>query len=647
VSLRGTFRWHPTVPVTRHPMVRALGAHRPVASDLASDGADPPRMGRTTRLVRALGASATVALLTIAAVACTSDHRSDDPAASSAGPGEAAASSDGDCDPELGDALAAWGEAGFSGAVAVLGGGEPECLGAYGLADQEDERPNTVDTVFDVGSVTKAFTAAAVLDLVDQGALGLDTRAGDLVDGLSGPAADATVEHLLLHTSGLAGSHGTDDVPLTRDEAVASLSGLELAFEPGTDYLYSNAGYTVLALVVEEAAGTSYRDEVRSALLSPRTGDVPAGFWYGEPAAPEPRAVGYLEDGSVGDLGDEPAVGEAPWATEGNGGLAMAVPDLARWAGALFGGELVPAGATEALTTLRFDHGDGTAEAPGWVAFDDTRFGEPAYAAAGAGGTGHNVVVAVLPESDRVVAMASNTAELTAEDLLATVGPALVAGDPLPRPQSADDAEATDPEAVAAADAAAGTYELDGGGRFEVTAGGDDGDDGDGGDGGDGGDDGRLSVAADGAAAVAALFPPADGDTAGDLATHEEAVLALLAGETEEGRREREAVENDFGPIDDVTAVGTIVRDGELRTYVTITSGSEALLFWYALDDAGVVAAVEGDTEPPSLDLVPADAGSYRPDDPTGRGPDLTVAFADDTMTVTGPAGSASARRAG
>lgn len=161
------------------------------------------------------------------------------------------------CDPAMEDAFAAWGQAGFSGSIAISSGGEFGCLAAYGVADRAADTPNTVDTVFSIGSVTKAFTAAAVLDLIDQGKLSLDARAGDVVDGLGGPAADATVQQLLLHTSGLTGSHGQDYVPLVREAAVVAISGLDLVFEPGSDFLYSNSGYTLLALIVEEASGTT------------------------------------------------------------------------------------------------------------------------------------------------------------------------------------------------------------------------------------------------------------------------------------------------------------------------------------------------------------------------------------------------------
>lgn len=515
------------------------------------------------------------------------------------------------------DAFRAWADAGFSGTVAISTGGEFECLAGYGKADQATGRPNTVDTVFAIGSVTKAFTAAAIFSLVDEGKLSLDDPVGTLLPELSGPVSGATVRQLLLHTSGLNGSHGNDYEPLTRDAAVAVIDGMEPAFAPGAGYLYSNAGYTLLALIVEQVAG--YRERTTSSILRLPGGGVAGGFWNGEPAAPGPRAVGYLENGGTGESGDFPG---PHWALDGNGGLAMTTRDLATWTHALFTGRVVSPESVEIIAAPGVDAGDGRSETPGWVAYDSSVYGTPFLATAGGGGgTGHNVVVAWLPDEERVVVIASNTAEVTAEELLQAVGPALLAGEPLPRPaESSGDA---DPAAIV------GTYQLDTGGSFHVTA-----------------DDDRPVISATGADAVAALFPPRDKAMAGELREHEDRVRTLHTGQTLEGRKERAALEGSLGTIAGVTVSGTLVHDGEPRTYVTITAADQEIVGWYTLNAEGGVEAAEVPAEPPSLRLVAAGDG-YRPDDPTGTGPDVTLEFGDGGLTVTGPAGATTARPAG
>jgi hypothetical protein len=361
-------------------------------------------------------------------------------------------------------------------------------------------------------------------------------------------------------------------------------------------------------------------------------GGTAGGFWDGEPAAPGPRAIGHLDDGPSDQTG---RFAGPHWAMAGNGDLAMTMDQLATWTHALFTGEIVSPASVAIIERPGFDQGDGVAESPGWVVLDADVLGERILTTAGGGGDlGQDAVVVWVPERRQAVALASNTPDLTAEQLLDTVGPALLAGDPLPRPERVGDVTAADAAAVA------GTYELPTGGTFEVADGG----------------DGRLAVAARGADGVAALLPVPEGDAApDDVADHEEAVLALLAGETPTGREERAAVESAVGPLDDLAPAGTIVADGELRTYVAVTSGSTTALVWYALDDEGGVAAAELATDPPGLrfgtsgddgDGAGGGGQEYRPDDPTGTGPDITVTFADGDMTVSGPGGDATARLA-
>lgn len=517
------------------------------------------------------------ALLALLPTACTDDQ--DSPVATV----------DADCPADVAEPLRRWGDAGFDGVVVVTTGGETDCTVAVGDADDGD--------VFAIGSVSKAFTAAAVLDLVDAGTIALGDRAGDLVPGLTGPAADVTVEQLLLHTSGLIGGVGPDRDPLDHDGAVAAAGELTLAFEPGTDHLYSNAGYVLLALVVEAVAPAGHRAYLAEHVL----------------ALPDGTTAGGFADGDATSTGDR-------WALAGNGDLAMTVPELAAWTHALFAGQVVGPDAVERIRTPGFDHGDGTGETPGWVAFDDSVLGLPFLGAAGGGGdTSQNAIVLWLPDSDRVLAMASDSEALTAEDLMQSVGPALAIGEVPPGP--ADPAADVAPAELAAT---AGRYDVGagdagtGGGGFDVRV-----------------DDDRLAIAADGPVAVAALFPRPEGVSAAEVAEHEDAVLALLAGETEVGRDELELLEGDIGPVTDVALTGTIVDGGELRTYVVATAGGDEHLLWYAVNDDGGIEAAELTDELPTLVVVPTGDGVFVPDDPTSRGADLTVTFDGDELRVT------------
>ncbi|WP_203932085.1 serine hydrolase domain-containing protein [Virgisporangium ochraceum] len=515
------------------------------------------------------------------------------------GPEGGGAPAAGTCDPALDAAFRAWSRAGFSGAVAISTAGRFDCLAGYGSANQRTGARNTADTVYSIGSVTKAFTAASVLRLADEGRLSLDATVGSLLPEVTGPVSAATVRHLLLHTSGLAGTLGADHRPLTRDAAVAAVNRLPLSFPPGTGHAYSNAGYTLLAIVIEAVSGMSYREYTLAS-----TG---GRFWDGEPAAPGPRATGYLDDGGPGQAGDFTG---PHWALDGNGSLAMTPRQLATWM------RSAPAPGTGV------DVGEGRSHAlNGMVAFDAAVFGTPVVAIAGGGGdVGHDVAAVWVPQRERAIVIASNRPVLTAEKVLAATIRALVGGGDLPTPSA--------PAAGADLTRAVGTYRLDTGGTLGVTAA-----------------DGRPTVTATGADAVAALFPP--GGRAAAFRAHEQRVLDLLAGRTGEGREERRTLEREHGAVTGVDLAGTLVADGETRTYVTVRFGGKALLGWYAVDDHGTIDGVELPTPPPALALVPVGGTRYRPDDPSGTGPDVTVDVGTDRLTLTTPAGQVTARRAG
>ncbi|MFC7532989.1 serine hydrolase domain-containing protein [Actinoplanes sp. GCM10030250] len=520
------------------------------------------------------------------------------------------------CDEKWEAAFGAWARAGFSGAVAVATGGRFECLAGYGTADDATGARNTADTVYSIGSVSKAFTATAILQLADSGKLSLDDPVGKLVPAITGPVARATVRQVLLHTSGIGGSIGADDQPLGRAAAIAAINRMEPVFPPGTGNAYSNAGYTLLAVIIDTVSGMSYRDYTLTRVLTLPGGAVTGGFWHGRPPPAGPVAAGYLDDGKPGRSND---FAGPYWATEGNGSLAMTTRDLATWAHALFRGGLV----TPESAALAADPGHPVGEGRshtlgGWVAFDAPVYGKPIVAIAGGGGdVGHNTAVVWIPAREQVIVLSSNRSVLTAEELLAATVPSLVAGDPLPTP--ATPAGGGDPAAIA------GRYRLDTGGSFEVALAGD-----------------RPRIAAAGADAVGALFPPSGRFSADDLRAHEKRVLGMLAGQTEQGREEREAAEAEHGPITAVAAGGTVVADGEMRTYVTLTTRDGPRLGWYAVDEHSNIEGAELPAEPPGLTLVPVAENRYRP---AGPGPDVTLDFAGDGVTVSGPGGTATARR--
>ena len=147
---------------------------------------------------------------------------------------------------------------------------------SLGWADAANRRAPSPDSVYAIGSITKSYTALAVLQLIDAGKLSLDATVGQLLPDYRGPASTVALRHLLDHTAGIPSYTDIDGLQpqlernrWTRDELVAQFSSLPLLFEPGTRWSYSNSNYYLLGLIVERASGTDYYAYVRRNILDP------------------------------------------------------------------------------------------------------------------------------------------------------------------------------------------------------------------------------------------------------------------------------------------------------------------------------------------------------------------------------------------
>ncbi|HSK90886.1 MAG TPA: serine hydrolase [Euzebyales bacterium] len=214
-------------------------------------------------------------------------------------------------------------------AVAVVRGGEVVHLSGYGEADAAG-RPVTADTPFLIASVSKPFTSTAVLQLVEDGRLSLDEPVLPYLDGIVDdvPAGfeHVTVEQLLTHTSGmgfLPGTAGAERIHHGDDALERRVSDVltkQLSADPGTQFSYSNGGYSLLAAVIEQATGSSYdtymREQVFDPLgmtssfasdLDPRADDLATGHsrWFGQW---RPRELPYDRAGAaMGYIGSSAA----------------------------------------------------------------------------------------------------------------------------------------------------------------------------------------------------------------------------------------------------------------------------------------------------------------------------------------------------
>lgn len=242
------------------------------------------------------------------------------------------------------------------GSVVVAYDDVPIFRKSVGFANREWSVPNSSRTIFRVGSITKQFTAAAVLSLVADGKLSLDAPVSRYIKGIPPSWSKVTVRHLLTHTSGIPDFTAQPEFNATwigrpTNDVMALVSGLPLEATPGTKFSYDNTGYVLLGSIVERASGQPFASYVKARFLKPlemrSTGFVSEQVLAG-------RAFGYVnEDKSWTDT---------DWMSNiqssGAGALYSTTDDLLKWDKALVTGKALPEKYSRLMFT-DFGHGYG------------------------------------------------------------------------------------------------------------------------------------------------------------------------------------------------------------------------------------------------------------------------------------------------
>ena len=223
----------------------------------------------------------------------------------------------------------------FMGSVLVARAGEVLLSAGYGMANLEHNVPHTPQTKFRIGSITKQFTAAAILQLQEQGLLQVDDAISTyLPDYPNGE--QITVQHLLNHTSGIPNFTELDNfeqiaklkVPL--DDLIARFSSEPLEFTPGERYCYTNSGYVVLTKIIETLCDRSYADYLQHQILQP-LGMLDSGYARQEIVLPH-HASGYVFTGETYQYAD---FVDMSWPS-GAGGMYSTIEDLYKWERGLY-----------------------------------------------------------------------------------------------------------------------------------------------------------------------------------------------------------------------------------------------------------------------------------------------------------------------
>ena len=263
-------------------------------------------------------------------------------------------------------------------ALGVLDAGRVAYARGYGLASIEHAVPLNAETVFDIGSVSKQFTSAAILLLAQDGRLSLDDDIRRHLPELPDYGTRLTIRHLLQHTSGLRdytdlmalAGHQTEDYTTVRQAFDVIIRARTLNFAPGAAWRYSNTGYFLLSIVIERATGMSIRKFAEQRLFAPL--GMTSSFYFDDHAEVVPRrATAYSRRDSGGfrvDMSD--------WEQLGDGGVQTTVTDLAKWDEAFYSGKVLGRALIDQMTTpgaltdgapheyglgLRMDHWRGLA----------------------------------------------------------------------------------------------------------------------------------------------------------------------------------------------------------------------------------------------------------------------------------------------
>ena len=239
---------------------------------------------------------------------------------------------------------------GFSGSVLVMKQNKVLLKKAYGMADREWNIPNTTDTKFRIGSITKQFTAACILQLVEQGKLNLDDKLSKFIPDF--PKGDSVTIHMLLnHTSGIASYTDIPDFPKvftlswSKDSMISYFKNRPYNFSPGSKFLYNNSGFFLLGYIIEKVSGQSYNDYLRQHILD-KLRMVNTGVDKVDSILPM-RARGYAK---VKDKYVNADFISLDWPFSA-GILFSTVDDMYKWDRALYGTSVIAASSKQKMFT--------------------------------------------------------------------------------------------------------------------------------------------------------------------------------------------------------------------------------------------------------------------------------------------------------
>ncbi|HSP05561.1 MAG TPA: serine hydrolase domain-containing protein [Acidobacteriota bacterium] len=291
----------------------------------------------------------------------------------------------------------------YSGSVLVASHGKVLLSSGYGLADRTHGIPFRAGTVFDIGSLTKQFTAAAILKLQIQKKLSVQDAISKYLEGVPEDKKSITIDQLLTHTAGFTDALGEDEEWIGREDYLKLAFHSELQ-SPGK-FSYSNVGYSILAAIVEKVSGQEYEHFLREYLF------LPAGMKLTGYVLPqwkrEDMAIGYRNGEEWGTTFDKSRYQNGvTWHLKGNGGIHSTLEDMYRWYVALQGHAILSDEAKRAYFAPHVEDAPNVHYAYGWSVRQNSR-GETVITHNGGNGY-FMATVYMIPAQDFVIIASSN-----------------------------------------------------------------------------------------------------------------------------------------------------------------------------------------------------------------------------------------------
>jgi CubicO group peptidase (beta-lactamase class C family) len=223
--------------------------------------------------------------------------------------------------------------------IVILQKGNPILKNSYGIADMKMRQKITSSTNFNVGSLTKQFTAMAILQLAEKKKISLDDRLSKFFPEMNKKTADAiTVRDMLTHSSGLLEHYDLTDTKNMKHahntDVLRAIKNVDSTyFTPATEFRYSNTAYCLLALIVEKVSGMAYSDYLKTNIFQP-LGMRNSTVWN-ENEKILNKATGYQYDDTTKTFKPSDAEENIFFSTEGDGGIYTSIDDYLKWLNAL------------------------------------------------------------------------------------------------------------------------------------------------------------------------------------------------------------------------------------------------------------------------------------------------------------------------